>query len=56
MKKSPTLARAARIRQRCAALLAGCKTTSSQDEVTASIPNDYRQRHPIAVREKRADR
>lgn len=34
-----------------AALMAGCKTPSMQDQVT-SIPNDYRLRHPIAVREK----
>ena len=33
------------------ALLAGCNTTS-QVEVVQSIPDDYRQRHPIAVREK----
>ena len=35
-----------------AALMAGCKTPSMQDQVTGSIPNDYRLRHPIAVREK----
>jgi pilus assembly protein CpaD len=35
-----------------AALVAGCKTTSSQTDTTDSIPNDYRLRHPIAVREK----
>jgi pilus assembly protein CpaD len=33
------------------ALLAGCNTTS-QVEVVQSIPDDYRVRHPIAVREK----
>jgi pilus assembly protein CpaD len=32
-----------------AAAIAGCKTTS--DDVTASVPNDYRARHPIAIRE-----
>ena len=32
-----------------AATLGACTHTS--DEVTASIPNDYRQRHPIAIRE-----
>src|SRR5256885_8535780 len=32
-------------------LMAGCKTPSMQEQVT-SIPNDYRLRHPIAVREK----
>lgn len=51
MKKSLTLARAFAFVS-VAALLAGCKTTSSQEDLTASIPNDYRQRHPIAVREK----
>lgn len=51
MKKSLTLARALAFAS-VAALLAGCKTTSSQEDLTASIPNDYRQRHPIAVREK----
>ena len=35
-----------------AALMAGCQTASMQDQVTGSIPNDYRLRHPIAVREK----
>lgn len=35
-----------------AALMAGCQTASLQDQVTGSISNDYRQRHPIAVREK----
>ena len=35
-----------------AALLAGCQTPSMQEQVTGSIPNDYRLRHPIAVREK----
>src|SRR2546423_12999116 len=34
-----------------AALTAGCKTTSTE-EVVSSVPNDYRLRHPIAVREK----
>ena len=35
-----------------AALMAGCQTPSMQEQVTGSIPNDYRLRHPIAVREK----
>ena len=35
-----------------AALIAGCKTPSTQEQVTGTIPNDYRLRHPIAVREK----
>src|SRR5439155_14220854 len=35
-----------------AAVMAGCKTPSMQEQVTGSIPNDYRLRHPIAVREK----
>ncbi len=34
-----------------AALVAGCKTTSQVD-LAQSMPDDYRQRHPIAVREK----
>ena len=51
MKKLPHLARALAFVS-LAALLAGCKTTSSTDDVTASIPSDYRLRHPIAVREK----
>ena len=51
MKKLPHLARALAFVS-LAALLAGCKTTSSTEETTASIPSDYRLRHPIAVREK----
>ena len=34
-----------------AAALGGCQTTAQ--EVTASIPTDYRQRHPIAIKEGR---
>ena len=49
MTKLPSLARALAFVS-LAALLAGCKTTSNAD-VTASIPSDYRLRHPIAVRE-----
>ena len=49
MKKLPIVARALAFAS-LAAMLAGCKT-SSQEEVTASIPSDYRLRHPIAVRE-----
>ena len=33
-----------------AAMLVGCKT-AADSEVTGGIPHDYRQRHPIAVRE-----
>jgi len=33
-----------------AATLAGCNTTTARD-TTGSIPNDYRERHPIAVTE-----
>jgi pilus assembly protein CpaD len=51
MKKLPNLARALAFVS-IAALMAGCKTTASTEEVVASIPNDYRLRHPIAVREK----
>jgi pilus assembly protein CpaD len=50
MKKSLTLARALTFVS-LAALLAGCNTTSKV-EATQSIPDDYRLRHPIAVREK----
>ena len=34
-----------------AALLVGCQTTANRGDVYGSIPSDYRQRHPIAVRE-----
>src|SRR5436305_14344838 len=50
MKNSLTLARALAFVS-IAALLAGCQTASRVDEVQ-SIPDDYRLRHPIAVREK----
>ncbi len=50
MKPLPNLARALAFVS-LAALMAGCKTTERTD-VTASAPNDYRLRHPIAVREK----
>jgi pilus assembly protein CpaD len=50
MAKSLTLARALAFVS-FAALLAGCQT-SSRVEVAQSIPDDYRLRHPIAVREK----
>jgi pilus assembly protein CpaD len=33
-----------------AAALGGCKTTD-QDIVTGTVPNDYRQRHPIVIQE-----
>jgi pilus assembly protein CpaD len=33
-----------------AAAVAGCNTTTARD-TTASIPNDYRERHPITVKE-----
>lgn len=50
MKKSLTLARTLAFAS-VAALLAGCNTTSQVD-LAQSIPDDFRQRHPIAVREK----
>ncbi|MDB5504583.1 MAG: pilus assembly protein CpaD [Tardiphaga sp.] len=31
--------------------LGGCKTTTERDITTASIPSDYRQRHPIVIQE-----
>lgn len=51
MKRTSHLARAA-VLVSLAALMAGCKTTASTEDITASIPNDVRQRHPIVVREK----
>ena len=51
MKKLSNVARALAFVS-LAALVAGCKTTSAQIDTTDSIPNDYRLRHPIAVREK----
>jgi pilus assembly protein CpaD len=33
----------------CAAMVAGCKTTDQT--VTGTIPSDYRQRHPIVIKE-----
>src|SRR5947209_2623580 len=50
MKKSLTLARTLAFVS-AAALLAGCQTASRVDEAQ-NIPDDYRLRHPIAVREK----
>ena len=50
MKTLPHVARALAFVS-IAALLVACKTTT-QEEIVSSIPNDYRQRHPIAVREK----
>jgi pilus assembly protein CpaD len=50
MKRPNNLARALAF-VGIAAALAGCKTVA-QEEVVGSIPSDYRQRHPIAVREK----
>ena len=49
MKTLPIVARALAFVS-LAALLVGCKTTT-QSEIAAAVPNDYRQRHPIAVRE-----
>lgn len=49
MRRLPIVARALAFAS-LAAMLAGCKT-AADSEVTASIPHDYRQRHPIAVRQ-----
>jgi pilus assembly protein CpaD len=49
MKRLPILARALAFAS-VAALLVGCKT-ATQSEIAAAVPVDYRQRHPIAVRE-----
>jgi pilus assembly protein CpaD len=50
MKALPIVARALACAS-IAAMLVGCKTTS-EPEITNTIPHDYRMRHPIAVREK----
>ena len=50
MIKLPSLARVLACVS-LAAFTAGCKTTGNADDITASIPADYRLRHPIAVRE-----
>jgi pilus assembly protein CpaD len=51
MRHLPTVARTLAFVS-IAALLVACKTTSATDDTTtSSIPSDYRQRHPIAVRE-----
>jgi pilus assembly protein CpaD len=31
--------------------LGGCMHSKGQDDMTSSIPNDYRQRHPITIQE-----
>ncbi len=49
MKTLPIVARALAFAS-VAALLVGCKTTT-QSDLAAEVPHDYRQRHPIAVRE-----
>jgi pilus assembly protein CpaD len=50
MKSLPIVARALAFAS-IAAMLVGCKTTS-EPEITNTIPHDFRARHPIAVREK----
>jgi pilus assembly protein CpaD len=35
----------------CATMLTGC-VTAKQDVVVASVPTDYRQRHPIVLKEQ----
>ena len=53
MKTLPIVARALACAS-LAALLVGCQT-ATQSDLAAAVPHDYRQRHPIAVREgKRA--
>ena len=47
---SPPSALAALLIAAFAAALAGCNTTTASD-TTGSIPDDYRERHPIAVKE-----
>src|SRR4051812_10197933 len=50
MKRLPIVARALAFAS-LAAMLVGCKTAADNAVTTAAIPHDYRQRHPIAVRE-----
>ena len=52
-KRVPTLKRSLRV---AAALIGasaalGACTHTNQDTVTGSVPNDYRQRHPIVIQE-----
>jgi pilus assembly protein CpaD len=35
----------------CAAMLAGCMTRATNPEVVGTVPSDYRQRHPIVIKE-----
>jgi pilus assembly protein CpaD len=35
----------------CAAMLGGCMSSFSRPEITGSVPDDYRQRHPIIIKE-----
>jgi pilus assembly protein CpaD len=35
----------------CTAMLAGCMTSFTKPEVVASVPEDYRTRHPIVIKE-----
>jgi pilus assembly protein CpaD len=35
----------------CAAMLAGCMTSNTNPEIVGSIPLDYRQRHPMVIKE-----
>ena len=49
MKTLPIVARALACAS-IAALLVGCQT-ATQSDLAAAVPHDYRQRHPIAVRE-----
>lgn len=51
MKELPIVARAL-VLASLAATLVGCQTSAQQVDTTASIPHDYRLRHPIAVRER----
>jgi type IV pilus biogenesis protein CpaD/CtpE len=60
-RTSPNTMRSARNAWRAAALVligmstAGCGLSSKRDvQMTASIPTDYRQRHPITIQERDA--
>ncbi|MES2750508.1 MAG: CpaD family pilus assembly protein [Pseudomonadota bacterium] len=53
IKRVPTLKRSLRVAAAligASAALGGC-THTNQDTVTGSVPNDYRQRHPIVIQE-----
>ena len=52
-RRAATLARRGLLIAGFAALLAGCNTDDAAIDTTGGIPNDYRQRHPIAITRRR---